>query len=131
MCLVGTATWFGREAIALAYTQDGLVLPLAAGALAIAALITLLDGTQGVLIGALRGASDAVVPTLIYGLSFWAVSLPIAWWFGVRAGVGVPALMWSLFAGLLLATVLLAWRFHGVSSRIFADRSPSPAAPAA
>ena len=51
--------------------------------------------------------------------------------FGVRAGVGVPALMWSLLAGLLLATVLLAWRFHGVSSRIFADRSPSPAAPAA
>jgi MATE family multidrug resistance protein len=131
MFVVGMATWFGREAIAWAYTQDPLVLPLAVGALAIVALITLLDGTQGVLIGALRGVSDAVVPTLIYGLSFWAVSLPIAWWFGVRAGVGVPALMWSLFAGLLLATVLLAWRFHGVSARIFADRAPSPAAPPA
>lgn len=125
MLTVGIATWIGREGIALAYTQDPAVVALAAAALAIAALITLLDGTQGVLIGALRGASDALVPTLIYGLSFWLVSLPIAWWFGVRLGVGVPALMWSLFAGLAVATLLLAWRFHGLSIRLFAD-GPRP-----
>jgi MATE family multidrug resistance protein len=121
MLTVGMATWIGREAIALTYTHDPAVVALAAAALGIAALITLLDGTQGVLIGALRGASDALVPTLIYGLSFWLVSLPIAWWFGVRLGVGVPALMWSLFAGLAVATLLLAWRFHGLSIRLFAD----------
>jgi MATE family multidrug resistance protein len=124
MLTVGLATWWGREAIALAYTQDPAVVPLAVAALAIAALITLLDGTQGVLIGALRGASDALVPTLIYGLSFWFISLPIAWWFGVRLGQGVPALMWSLFAGLAMATLLLAWRFHGLSTRIFAAAAP-------
>jgi MATE family multidrug resistance protein len=121
MLTVGMATWIGREAIALTYTHDPAVVALAAAALGIAALITLLDGTQGVLIGALRGASDALVPTLIYGLSFWLISLPIAWWFGVRLGVGVPALMWSLFAGLAVATLLLAWRFHGLSIRLFAD----------
>jgi MATE family multidrug resistance protein len=119
MSAVGLATWFGRDAIAYAYTQDPSVLPFAAAALAIAAGITLLDGTQGVLIGALRGASDAVLPTLIYGLAFWVVSLPIAWWFGVRAGQGVPALMWALFAGLAVATALLAWRFHALSARKF------------
>jgi MATE family multidrug resistance protein len=117
MLAVGVATWLGRGAIAFAYTQDAAVLPLAVAALAVAALITLLDGTQGVLIGALRGASDAIVPTLIYGLSFWIVSLPVAWWFGVRLGAGVPALMWSLLAGLAVATALLAWRFAWLSAR--------------
>ena len=67
---------------------------------------------------------QARVPTLIYGLSFWFISLPIAWWFGVRLGQGVPALMWSLFAGLAVATLLLAWRFHGLSLRIFAAAEP-------
>ena len=128
MLFVGTATWLGREGIALAYTEDPAVLPLAAAALAIAAAITLLDGVQGVLIGALRGAADAIVPTLIYGLSFWAVSLPAAWWFGVHLGVGVPALMWSLFAGLLVATGLLAWRFQGLAAR-HVRRTRPPAAP--
>ena len=133
MLVVGTATWLGREKIAFAYTEDPAVLLLAAAALAIAAAITLLDGAQGVLIGALRGTADAIVPTLIFGLSFWGVSLPAAWWFGVHLGQGVPALMWSLFAGLMLATVLLTWRFHRVSLRflhaIGRAVRPAPAAP--
>jgi MATE family multidrug resistance protein len=122
MTMVGMLTWAGREAIAFVYTQDPVVLPLATAALAIAALITVLDGTQGVLIGALRGASDAIVPTLIYGLAFWLVSLPLAWWFGVRLGQGVPALMWGLFAGLIVASALLAWRFGRLSAGLFASR---------
>jgi MATE family multidrug resistance protein len=118
MLLVAAATWLGRETIALAYTQDPVIVGLAAGALAIVAAITLLDGVQGVLMGALRGASDAIVPTLIYGLSFWVVSMPAAWWFAVRSGHGVPALMWSLFAGLALAAALLGWRFYRLTDRM-------------
>ncbi len=125
MLVIAVATYLGRERIALIYTDDAAVVPLAVAALAITAMITLVDGAQGVLIGALRGASDAIVPTLIYGVSFWILSLPLAWWFGVRMDHGVPALMWSLFAGLTVATVLLAWRFHTLSMRIL-DR-PRPA----
>ncbi len=125
MLLIALATYLGREGIALIYTQDAAVVPLAVAALGVAAVITLVDGAQGVLIGALRGASDAIVPTLIYGVSFWLLSLPLGWWFGVQMNHGVPALMWGLFAGLTVATVLLAWRFHRLSMRMF-DR-PRPA----
>ncbi|MCI0430511.1 MAG: hypothetical protein L0210_08240, partial [Rhodospirillales bacterium] len=125
MLVIGAATYLARERIALLYTADATVVPLAVSALAITAVITLVDGAQGVLIGALRGASDAIVPTLIYAYSFWLLSLPLAWWFGVRMEYGVPALMWSLFAGLAVATVLLAWRFHRISMRMFEVRRPA------
>jgi MATE family multidrug resistance protein len=104
------------------------VAPLAVVALAVAAAVISIDGTQGVLIGALRGASDAVVPTLIYALSFWMLALPLAWWFGVRQDHGVTALIWSLGAGVTVATTLLAWRFHRLSLRMFARVEPGRSA---
>ena len=54
MLIVAIASYLGREGIAFTYTQDAAVAPLAVAALAIAAVVIPMDGTQGVLIGALR-----------------------------------------------------------------------------
>jgi MATE family, multidrug efflux pump len=115
---VGLASYAGRAGIAGLYTSDPAVLPIVVASMSTVALAAVFDGVQGVLIGALRGAADAIVPTLIYALSFWMMALPLAWWFGVRSGHGVPALLWSLLVGLLLASLLLAWRFHRLSQRM-------------
>ncbi len=117
MVVAGAAIALARWPIAALYTDDAAVLALTAGALAIVATYVIVDGAQGVLMGAMRGAADLVVPMLIYTIAFWGVGVPLAFLFGVRGGGGVPALLWSLAAALLLATLLLGARFHVIAAR--------------
>jgi MATE family multidrug resistance protein len=84
----------------------------------VVAVVTLADGTQGVLIGALRGAGDVIVPTAIYAVAFWALGVPLAYGLGVAAEAGIGSLFWSLFAALAAAALLLALRFHAISRRL-------------
>ena len=96
------------------YSQDASVLTLLAPALALIALLLVVDGLQGVLMGALRGVADTLIPTIVYVVSFAFVGIPMGYWFGYHLGMGVPMLIWSLIAALMLATIGLAWRFHRV-----------------
>lgn len=108
----------GARTVVGIYTADVAVVAVAVPALAVVAVVTLADGTQGVLIGALRGAGDVIVPTAIYAVAFWAIGLPLAYGLGVAAGHGVGSLFWSLFAALAAAALLLGLRFHAVSRRL-------------
>lgn len=117
MLVVGLAIALARDVIAALYTDDPAVLAMTVGGLLIIALLVIVDGTQGVLMGAMRGAADLAIPTAIYALAFWAVGVPLGWLLGVESGHGVPALLWSLAFALLLATVLLGARFHVIAAR--------------
>jgi multidrug resistance protein, MATE family len=70
------------------------------------------DSLQGVLMGALRGCADTLVPTVIYGVSFWVIGVPAGYWWGYRQGLGPNALSWALVAALAAAAIALAWRFQ-------------------
>ncbi|WP_119460357.1 MATE family efflux transporter [Rhodospirillaceae bacterium SYSU D60014] len=104
-------------AIAAIYTDDIAVQAIAIPALGIVAWLVIADGAQGVLMGAMRGAGDVILPTAIYGLAFWGLAIPLAYGLGVAAGYGVPGLLWSLCVGLIVAMVLLALRFHFLSKQ--------------
>jgi MATE family multidrug resistance protein len=117
MLAVAAGVALGADGIAALYSGDAAVRAVATAALHVVAWIVVVDGAQGVLIGATRGAADVAVPTAIYALSFWAISVPMGYGLGVVAGYGVPGLMWSLFAGLLAAGLLLGARFHVISRR--------------
>lgn len=117
MLVVALLILLGRGGIASLYTSDAAVRSVALAALAIAAWMVIVDGAQGVLMGALRGAADVVVPTAMYFVSFWGLTVPLAYWLGVSAGHGVEGLMWAAFAGLAAATLLLGLRFHGLTGR--------------
>jgi MATE family multidrug resistance protein len=108
-----TATFVDR--ITALYSEDPAVVPLLTQALSITAVLLVVDGLQGVLMGALRGAGDGKWPTLIYGVSFWAVGVPVAYIWAYRLGVGVPALMLALIIALSIALIGLGWRFHYIS----------------
>ncbi|TXH38166.1 MAG: MATE family efflux transporter [Rhodospirillaceae bacterium] len=103
--------------LARAYSHDDAVLVLLIPVFTVTALMIVIDGLQGVLMGSLRGASDTTLPTIIYGLSFWAVGVPIGYIWGYRHGMGPMALMTALATSLCIAMTLLIWRFHALTRK--------------
>jgi MATE family multidrug resistance protein len=111
-----TAAFAGQAAGIL--TNDPAVLarlvPLLAG---VVSLLVIVDSLQGVLMGALRGCADTLVPTVVYGISFWVVGVPAGYWWGYRQEIGPTALTWALIAALGVAAVALGWRFRALAGR--------------
>lgn len=103
--------------IAALYSTEAAVLEYAVPALTVAAFVVVVDGTQAVTLGALRGTGNVLLPTLIYAVSFWVVAVPAAYFVGLKGEAGIEGLLWSLFAGLCCALALLAWRFAVVARR--------------
>lgn len=117
MAILALLTVALAPVIAGLYAKDREVLTLLTAAFYLTALLFLVDGLQGVLMGALRGAADTLIPTIVYIVSFACVGIPMGYGLGYHAGLGVPALIWSLIAALTLATLGLGWRFHLVARR--------------
>lgn len=100
----------GHPLVARLYTSDPEVLAASGMALGLAALMVVPDGLQGVLAGALRGVADVAVPTGLHLISFWAVTIPAAYWLGFERGLGLRGLLLGLLVGLVVAATLLFGR---------------------
>ncbi len=113
MAVAGVLTALFAEQAATILTNDpdvlAVLVPILAG---VVSLLVVVDSLQGVLMGALRGCADTLLPTIIYGVSFWIIGVPAAYWWGYHLGLGPNALTWALLAALAAATVALAWRFQ-------------------
>ena len=103
--------------VARVFTHEPEVVAVMVLGLSVVAFLVVVDGSQAVLISALRGAGDVIVPTAIYLVSFPVVAVPASYALGLGLEGGVPGLLWGLVLGLICATVLLAWRFAVVSRR--------------
>ena len=105
------------DELARLYTADAAVLAIAGPTIVIGAVAAIPDGVQGVLMGALRGASDVWPATFLYIFSFWVVMVPLGYWLAVPQGLGATGLMAAVVAGATVAALLLGWRFRVVSAR--------------
>ncbi|RFS22763.1 MATE family efflux transporter [Chitinophaga silvatica] len=94
------------------YIQDPQVIHIASKLLIIAAFFQLFDGTQVVGLGILRGLGDVKVPTVITLFAYWVFGIPLGYLLGIKLGYGVEGVWWALLLGLLIASVLLFFRFH-------------------
>jgi MATE family multidrug resistance protein len=117
--MVALAPVIGLAAPAVAgfYSTDPAVLEVAAHCLVLVAAVIVLDGAQGVLSGALRGAADVWWPMVIHVASFWLVLLPVAWLLAFPLGHGVTGLFGGILAGLGVAALLLLRRLQGLPGR--------------
>ena len=99
------------------YTEDAAVLAIAAPALVLAAWLLLVDASQGILTGALRGAADIWACIGVQFVCFWLICIPVCYLLAHPLGLGIGGLLWGLFVGLLAAALLLAWRFKALTAR--------------
>ena len=108
----GIAIW--RAEIASLYTNDPVVIALAAQLLLLAAVFQLSDAAQVVTAGAIRGYKITRAPMWVQVLAFWVVSLPLGYVLGIAPQVApdwLRALSWfptqpQQAAGFWLALVL-------------------------
>lgn len=92
------------------FTTDAAVLGLSATILPVAAAFQLSDGAQGVAGGVLRGLGRPDAAMLVHLVGFYAIALPAAYVFGIRAGSGLFGIWVALAAGLtVVAALLLVW----------------------
>ena len=114
---VGVVIWFSRNAIASVFTDNPAVhLPLVS-ALSLVAVVCIADGLQAVLIGATRGVADAVVPTVLQGISFWVIMLPLTYYLSIATGLGVNGLYLGIGISVVVASLMLAVRFLVLTQR--------------
>ncbi len=83
----------------------------------LAGIFLIVDGGQGVMVGALRGTGDIWIPSAMAVGGFWGVNVPLGYHLAFAGGLGVPGLFWGLIAGAGTASVLLIARFAWISRR--------------
>jgi multidrug resistance protein, MATE family len=106
-----------NEPIAAAFTTDADVRLLAAALLVFVAIFQVPDGLQVGAAGALRGFKDARVPMVFNIVAYWLIGFPVAWWLGVKAGLGPHGIWTGLIVGLVACALLLGLRYRFVSER--------------
>ena len=101
-----------RWSLVQIYTTDVDVIELAAALLVLIAVYQLVDDTQAVMIGSLRGYKDTTMPMVFSLVGYWVLALPMGYllatgfftgqalgvygyWLGITAGLAVVALMVS------------------------------------
>lgn len=128
MGLFALAFIFGGTTIAGWFVLDAKVIQLTALLLIVAGCFQIVDGTQVVMISALRGMSDVRLPVIIVAVSYWAVALPLAYLFGFVMNLGAAGIWIGLALGLFTAAVGLTTRFLSRSREVRHEPAPGGAA---
>ena len=113
-----------NEQIVSLYIRDDSVAPIAAGLLLIAGVFQFFDGIQAVSLGLLRGLADVNIPTAVTLFAYWIIGLPVGCLLTFRYNLDVTGIWLGLTAGLMVAAVLLSWRFVAKARKLrFPQRS--------
>ena len=110
----------------LGQPENQPVLGLAVGFLAVAALFQLMDGTQVIAAGCLRGLKDTQVPSAIAVFSYWVIGLGSSYLMAFRLGWEGRGVWLGLAVALTVVAVLMILRFH-LRDRFVRIGAPRPA----
>lgn len=101
MSLFGVAFFLLRWRLSRLYGAEPDVTALCSRVLPIAAAFQMLDGTQVVASGILRGLGRTKPAALMNFGGYYLLALPLAYYLSLRRGWGLPGVWWGLAAGLL------------------------------
>lgn len=104
-------------------TDNNEVILIASELLLIAALFQISDGIQVVVLGALRGLQDVIIPTVITFIAYWIVGFPVSYYLGLYTEFANSGIWLGLLAGLTVSAILLYIRFKILSDRMISKGS--------
>ncbi|MAG34658.1 MAG: MATE family efflux transporter [Dehalococcoidia bacterium] len=104
--------FFAGPWLMLPFTNDQEIVSVGSAGLKVLAFGQPFFACSMVLAGALRGAGDTRFPMLIAGLGMWAVRLPLAWWFALGLGGGLPGAFASFALGSAVEATIMTWRYR-------------------
>jgi len=113
LCAIGFLT--AGEVIAGWFSEVPEVTALAAVLFIAAGIFQISDGTQVVVMFALRGMSDVRIPTFIAIVSYWLVSLPVGYLIAFTWDKGPIGVWFGYVVGLTCVAVLASIRFRILS----------------
>lgn len=87
------------------------ILQIGVGILFMAGLFQLVDGTQVIALGVLRGVQDTRMPMIYAAISYWGIGVPMSYLLGFTLGFGGMGVWGGLGIGLGVAAILLNLRF--------------------
>ena len=76
------------------------------------AVVMIPDGTQVVVIGALRGANHFWDGAIAQFVGFWIVMVPLAWYVGVVREFGAAGILFSVLIGACVTLAVASFQFH-------------------
>ena len=122
MCITAAVYTLFPEYVVRLYidTNDATnatVVAFAVQFLAIAGMFQIFDGLQVSGAGALRGLKDTRVPMIITLIAYWFIGIGSSALLAFRFGFGGQGLWFGLVLGLLVAGVLLVFRFYVLSQQ--------------
>lgn len=98
--------------IDVASPANAQVVALAQAFLAVAALFQIVDCTQAVAAGVLRGVQDTRVPMIVAAVGYWIIGIGVGALLAFRTDLAGVGLWWGLASGLGFVAVVLTWRWH-------------------
>ncbi|RXQ91555.1 MATE family efflux transporter [Ancylomarina salipaludis] len=111
-----------RNQLPTLFSDDPLVIALAAQFIVVMLIYQLFDGLQIVFGSILRGMSDVNMPTLYTFIAYFIVSLPTGYLCAFTFGLKEVGIWWGLPVGLGTASILFMFRFMKLSKQKLAEQ---------
>jgi len=97
-----------RHSLVGIYTTDPAVIELAVTLLLFIALYQIVDDTQAVAVGALRGYKDTTVPMIFQAVGYWVIALPLGTALAFGWGGIEPLGVYGYWAGMTFGLFLVS-----------------------
>jgi MATE family multidrug resistance protein len=97
------------------------VVKIASSLLIVSAFFQISDGIQAVVLGALRGLQDVILPAWITFFSYGIFGLPISYYLGIHTSLGATGIWIGLLSGLTSSAILLFIRFQYMTKKLIVN----------
>jgi len=110
-----------KDLLPLLFTSNQEVIEIAATLLIVAGIFQISDGVQAIVLAALRGLQDVIVPTYITFIAYWIIGFPISYYLGLHTELKTLGIWIGLLISLTLSAIMLFLRFQYLSRKLISN----------